>query len=353
MTRALVLYSGSMASAAAVRLAQLSGKLELRLLHLQSPFFRGSEEVKDKASCMFPDLCLKCQTLKRDYLRMPSLSELLPFPCGVCRYVLLSKAARTARRMRADVVITGDIVGNGGLGDEELTELDRSVGLEGRVLRPLSARLLPPTLAEDAGWVGSEGLLDLSADGGERDGMDRLASLASDLGVGDETRGSGTHCSLRDRVFAERVEGLLGSGPLTVNNLQLLEFEYYYHIPPDLQVVVACGRAEQSHLQGLFLPSDVRMYLLVPRSPLALLRADWSGRRGESLAKALAVGARLALEAAGLSPHSQTVCFRLECEDETHRLSLARPAERTGRAEGGLQSAAAGVSLPRLSSASF
>ncbi|MFO8033570.1 MAG: hypothetical protein R6U88_00165, partial [Candidatus Bipolaricaulota bacterium] len=91
--RALVLYSGSIASAAATRMVELSDMLELRLLHLQSPFFRGSDEVRAKAACMFPDLRLKCQTLKRDYLRMTPTMEEFPFPCGVCRHVLLSKAA--------------------------------------------------------------------------------------------------------------------------------------------------------------------------------------------------------------------------------------------------------------------
>ncbi|MFO8033928.1 MAG: hypothetical protein R6U88_02035, partial [Candidatus Bipolaricaulota bacterium] len=235
-------------------------------------------------------------------------------------------------------------------GPQELQGLDRSVGLEGRVLRPLSARLLPPSLAEDAGWVDSEALLGLESN---ESSEEKLASLARELDVEGEPWGEGARCSLRDRAFAERVESLLHDGPLTVNNLQLLEFEHYHHIPPDLQVVVARSRSEQSHLQTLFLPSDVRMYLLVPQSPLALLRADWSGRCPESVAEGLAAGAQLTLEAAGLSPRSQTVCFRLEREDETHRLSLARRGERGGGAERDLQSAAVGISLPPLSHASF
>lgn len=351
MTRALVLYSGSVASAVATRLVQLSEMLDLRLLHLQSPFFRGSEDIRDGAARMFPNLCVKCQTLKKDYLRMAPTNAGLPFPCGACRHVLLAKAARTARRLRADVVISGEVVGRGGMGPDELHKLDRSVGLEGRVLRPLSARLLPPTLAEDAGWVSSEALLDVECgeDGARSETI--LSDHARELGLDGEWSDGG-RCSLRNEAFAERVEELLRDGPLTVNNLQLLEFEHYYHIPPDLQVAVATRRTEQSHLQTLFLPKDVRMYILVPRSPLTLLRADWAERGAESLAEALTAGARLTLEAAGLSPYSQTVCFRLECEDETHRLSLGRHEARDGP-EHGLQTTAVGVSLPPLSLASF
>jgi len=348
MKRALVLYSGSVASAAVARLAQLSGEYEVCLLYLQSPFFHGSEEIKDAAARMFPDLRLKCHTLKRDYLRMAPRDEQLPFPCGACRHVLLAKAARTARRLRAEVVITGEILGRGGMGLEELQRLERSVGLEGRVLRPLSARLLPRTQAESAGDITGEALFDLVDD--ERS-QGRLASLADELDIGGQARSDKSRCSLRRGAFAARVESLLKEGPLTVNNLQLLEFERYHHVRPDLQVVVACSREEQRNLQTLFLPRDVRMYLLVPRSPLALLRADWSGRCAESVAQGLAAGAQLTLAAAGLDPGAQTVCFRLECEEETHRLSVAPYGDECQMRH--LQHAAVEVSLPLLSRVSF
>ncbi len=349
MKRALVLYSGSMGSAAATRLAQLSGEYELCLLYLQSPFFHGAEEVKETAARLFPDLRLKSHTLKRDYLRMAPREEQLPFPCGACRHVLLAKAARTARRLRAEVVITGDVVGRGRMGLEQLRHLDRSVGLEGRVLRPLSARLLPTTRAEAAGDIGGEWLFDLEDD--ERYEA-RLATLARELNVEGQPESDGGRCSLRRGQFAARVESLLQDGPLTVNNLQLLEFDRYHHIQPDLQVVVACSGEEQRHLQTLFLPRDVRMYLPVPRSPLALLRADWSEQRcAESVAERLAAGAQLTLEAAGMEPGAQTVCFRLECDEETHRLSVAPRGD--GCRGRDLQRAAVGVSLSLLSRVSF
>lgn len=347
MTRGLILYSGSRASVLATRLMQRGSSLDLHLLHLQSPFFRGSERVKETVQRFFPTLPFKCHTLKRDFLRMPPSLMGLPFPCGPCRRVLLSKAARAARRLRADVIISADVVGRGGLGPEELARLDRSVGLGGRVVRPLSGRLLDPSLAEEGGWLDPNSLLSLE---GETDcGLDdALRELSLDT-----LPKRGDRCALRDEGFAQRVEGLLHEGPLTVNNLQLLEFEHYRHIPPDLHMVVACDRSEQGQLQTLFLPHDVRMYLLTPRSPLTLLRADWSGRCAESAAEALAVAAELTLEVAGLSPRSQTVCFRLECEDETHRLSLVRRVGRGHEEESGLRSAAVGVSLPPLMPASF
>ncbi len=345
--RGLVLYSGSSASVLAARLMQLGSSLDLHLLHLQSPFFQGSEFVKDTVRRLFPTLPFKCHTLKRDFLRMTPTLLGLPFPCGPCRRVLLSKAARAARRLRADVVISADVVGRGGLGPEELCRLDRSVGLEGRVVRPLSARLLPPSLAEERGWIDPSMLL--SIDGDTPHGVD---NALRQLNL-DALPGSGKRCALQDQAFAQRVEDLLQEGPLTVNNLQLLEFEHYRHFPPDLQVVVACDRPEQGQLQTLFLPHDVRMYLLTPRSPLTLLRADWNGRCTESVAEALGVAAELTLEVAGLSPRSQTVCFRLECEDETHRLSLVRRVGRGHEEESGLRSVAVGVSLPPLMPASF
>jgi len=346
MSCALVLFSGSTASAVAVRLLQRISSLELHLLHVRSPFFGRGDEVRALAERLFPDLPLRCQTLKRDYLNLNCAAGGLPFPCGVCRLVLLKKAARAARRIGAEVIGTGELLDAGGLGPAEMETLDRAAGLAGRVVRPLAGRALAPTLAEKKGWLDPSGLwaLDVAHE-------DLLRSRAAHLGIGG-TVPAAERCAMSDPHYAHRLELMARAGPLTVNALQLLRFSNFQHYPPDLKVVVACGRNEQADLQSLFLPFDVRMYLPAPRSPLALIRADWRGWSHDELRRALLLGSVATVRAAGMDGSPCTVLFRFEFENETRRLAL--PAFRQGAYEEGadLHPASMGVSLPPLMSLS-
>ncbi|RLE31485.1 hypothetical protein DRJ54_00165 [Candidatus Acetothermia bacterium] len=315
MAKALVLYSGSLASKAALRLAQGVPGLELRVIYFRSPFFSDPEDLGDH---MYPPGGgLATKTLKREYLRIAMGGGGLPFPCGACRWVLLSRAARLLRRARLDYVITGEIVGKGGLGVGELARLDQEVGLAGRVIRPLSGGLLPRTRAEELGHWPAAALFDLTVEEPER-----LAALARRLGLPPGVEAQ-ERCSLADPIYLARLKQVLEEGLPTVNTLRLLSFKHFFYFPPDLKVVVALAPEEQAELQTLFLPQDVRLYFPIPRSPLVLARADWS-KRGESEREAAVLSAaQLALALAGFPVGEPCeLCFRFEWEEETRRLAV-------------------------------
>jgi hypothetical protein len=320
MPKALFLYSGSLASRMALRLAQEVPGLELRLVYFRSPFFR--EEGRDGA-CLSPhsQLPLRTKSLKRDYLRISRDGERLPFPCGVCRRVLLSRAARLLRRMKVDFIITGEVVGKGGVGDEELAFLDTTLKLTGRVIRPLSARLLPPTWPELKGLWPGEALWDLE---GKQDGLEARAREWGISSLSGELR----RCLLADPVYRARFLAVSRNETPTVNTLRLLEFKHFFFLPPDLKVVVALEPREQTALQALFLPCDVRLYLPIPRSPLVLARTSWSHYSPEEREQALERIARLALHVAGFPPgETYEVCSRFEWEEETSSFAVSCPED--------------------------
>ncbi len=324
MPKALVLYSGSLASKVALRLAQRVPGLELRVIYFRSPFFSDPEDHGRRMCPPGEGVALSTKTLKREYLRIALGGNGLPFPCGACRWVLLSRAARLLRRARLDFVVTGEVLGKGGLGSEELARLDREVGLTGRVVRPLSGRLLPRTQAEELGHWPGEGLYDLTSEE-----PDRLEELARKLAVSPGVE-SWERCTLSNPKYLERLKRILREGLPTVNTLRLLRFKHFFYFPPDLKVVVALDPEEQAELQTLFLPQDVRIYFSIPRSPLVLARADWSGR-GETARQAAVLSvAQLALGLAGFPAGEPCeLCFRFEWEEETRRLGVTShvPAE--------------------------
>jgi len=306
------------ASTLAVRLAQQAGVTRLRLVYFRSPFFLGEEEVSRRAQRLFPDCRFQSITLKRDFLSLRQVGDGRSFPCGACRWLLLERVGRLARRLHAALVVTGEVVGCGGLGAVELASLDSAVGLAGRVLRPLSARLLPPTRAESEQTVDGAPFLDLKQ--GDRL-LDRMAAAAQALGV--DHRANGRECLLSDDGFVNRFREVDASDVLTENLIQLLRFEHAYRVAPGAQVVVAVTPEEQGRLQPLFLPTDIRLYVSVAGSPLALVRANWCERTLEERLGIVASAAERMLAVARLSrEQAWAVRFRCEWEGETRQMRL-------------------------------
>lgn len=300
-----------------MQLAQRAGARDLHLLFFRSPFFRNEEGVARTARAL--GLPLRSVTMKREFLKLPSLDG-ETFPCGPCRTVLLERAGRILRRHKFDVLVTGEVAGSGGLSAEALQKLDEKLGLAGRVLRPLSAQLLPPTLAEVEGLVDRGHFLDVSA-GAPLEA--RFHKLARDLGISLDV--SARHCLLADPVYAQRCQELGKDRNLrfTANLLQLLEFPHLFRLPYGTVLVVATTPAEQVRLQDLFLPEDVRLYLALPGSPLGLLRGPWTRLSPEAREHVIHLAARKLLLLGGFEPGlACTVCFRTEEAEETARLRL-------------------------------
>lgn len=302
----------------------------MTVVYFRSPFFRGEERVEGSAQRLGIDP-IRLLTLKRDFLRLPQHQDGFPFPCGACRRVLLSRAARILRRWGLNLVVTGEVVGAGGLSRDDLLRLEVETGLVGRVLRPLSAHLLPPTLAEATGYVDRAKLLGLDA---EAVGAEGLLGIAQELALPQRERGR--VCLLANPVFAQRCLAFGEDGPLTANFIRLLEFRHVYRLGEEVAVVVATSPAEQAKLQEVFLPDDVRLYVAAAGSPLSLIRAPWHVLTPAKRAKVLSQAAQLLLALANFpEDRPWTVCFRGEDEDETQRMTVV-PHDLEPEAFGGI-----------------
>ena len=82
-------------------------------------------------------------------------------PCIDCRILVLRQAAERMHRVGADFVFTGEVLGERPMSQrrQAMDVVERESGLKGRLLRPLSAQLLPPTIPEEEGLVDRSRLL--------------------------------------------------------------------------------------------------------------------------------------------------------------------------------------------------
>ena len=323
MAKAVALFSGSLASIVATKLIMLEpGVQEVKLLHFRSPFFRDYDRSKELGKAFFNG-SFRSQSVKKDFTELTNIHYAGSYDirscCTGCRRLMIRKALRYMRKVGADFIVTGEILGVRGLEVEDVLRLTRDAGAEDRVLRPLSAKLLPPTLAEREGWVERRRLKDLTA--GDRN---QLLRLAKRMGIESEGFSAERRCKLMLPYFGQRLEDLLQEDHLTLNGLELLEFPLYYKKPPDVKIVLGRDEEEKRRLQTFFLPDDLRLYVPINDGPIALVRANWRKKSEREVLQIIELAAKITAMHADLgSRHRVQANYRFENSQETYRINIA------------------------------
>jgi hypothetical protein len=324
MVSAVSLFSGSLASLVATKLVMAErGIDEVKLLHFRSPFFCDYEQSRDLAASHLEDPDFRSQSIKKDFKSVAQLTANgtynLPTGCFNCRALMLRKALRYMHKLGADFLVTGEIVGERDLHEAEILRLTEEAEATELVLRPLSAKLLSPTIAEVMGWVKRSHMKALRS----TDGV-KLRRLAKEMGICTEGFPAFKRCKLTWPHFGERLEDLLKEDTLTPNSLELLEFPIYYKQPPDVKIVIARDDEEKRRLQNVFLPEDLRLYMPVPKGSMALVRANWREKSPLEIESTIELAARIAVTHSR-QPVSGRVPthWRFEKGQETNRIHVS------------------------------
>jgi tRNA U34 2-thiouridine synthase MnmA/TrmU len=167
--------------------------------------------------------------------------------CIDCRIDMFKKAKIFADEIGADYFVTGEVVGQRPFSQRRaaMRLIEKEAGLEGKILRPLSAKLLEETDVEKEGVVDREALLDIQG----RTRKPQMA-LAEELGVYDYPCPSGG-CLLTDTQFSKKLRDYLDhEGTPNVPDMFLLRLGRHFRINGSKVIV---GRDEQENrvLTGL------------------------------------------------------------------------------------------------------
>jgi len=111
--------------------------------------------------------------------------------------------------------------------------------LEGLVVRPLSAKLLPPSTPEKMGWVSRERMLDIAG----RSRKPQIA-LAKDLGIKDYPCAAGG-CLLTEPEYARKIKDLIEHDKLDMVNINLLRIGRHFRLYAGAKLIV--GRNENEN----------------------------------------------------------------------------------------------------------
>lgn len=267
--KALGLISGGLDSTLAARILTEQG-IEVEGVHFSTGFCKvdhrralGRPEdlerparVRNEALRAGADLAVPVDVVDvaEEYLREVVLRPRHGYgsamnPCIDCRIFMLRKAGELARERGAEIVFTGEVVGQRPMSQHHaaLALIEEESGLRGSLLRPLSAAHLPPTEAEKAGRIDRSRL-------GAAHGRARRVQLelARRFGIEEFPTPSGGCCFLADRNFAARLRDLLAHRePRSIarEDLVLLKVGRHFRLAHDLKAIFGRDEVESRLLR--------------------------------------------------------------------------------------------------------
>jgi len=237
-------------------------------------------------------------------------------PCVDCRIMMLGRSREFLDRHGAGFLITGEVLNQRPMSQTfyRFREMDRELGLEGLVVRPLSAQLLPPTLPETEGLIDRSRLLDIS-------GRSRVRqyALAKQYGIEKIPQPSGG-CLLTDPGYSDRLRDLWKNDPDGgARDINLLRVGRHFRVSKTCKIIVGRNENENKMLEVFAGPEDVLVRVRDFVGPVTVIR----GAHDES---AVEKAAQLTARYADVPKDEALVAVCAETKDGEVRLLNVTPA---------------------------
>ena len=201
-------------------------------------------------------------------------------PCVDCRIYMFHIAKRYMEEVGAGFVVTGEVLGQRPMSQmrRPLDLIEAESGLEGLLLRPLSAQLLEPTLPEELGVVDRARLLRIAG----RSRHEQFAAARA-AGITEHSTPAGG-CLLTDAPFANKARDLFAhEAQPTTKDMELLAVGRHFRVGPSTKIVLGRNAMENLLLEG---HADHGYTCIRPTfpAPSALVAGAWSDEaRGTAL----------------------------------------------------------------------
>ncbi|MGI6278353.1 MAG: tRNA 4-thiouridine(8) synthase ThiI [Patescibacteria group bacterium] len=279
---ALVLLSGGLDSLLAAKIIQDQG-IDLIGVTFKSYFFDTSLPAQKQAREL--DISLRTLDISQEQLDKVLSPEhgygVGLNPCLDCHLLMLKKAAALMANNRARFLVTGDVLGQRPLSQNKqaLTIIDQEAGLEGLVVRPLSAKLLPATIPEKKGWLDRGKLFSLKG----RSRKEQLR-LVQNWGLKNYTTPAGG-CLLTDKNFSKRLSKIIAVFPKSLSDsLGLASLGRHFWSDKTL-IVIGRNHEENEEIKKTTQKGDCLIELKDIPGPTTLVRGEISDKVVEKAKK--------------------------------------------------------------------
>jgi tRNA U34 2-thiouridine synthase MnmA/TrmU len=213
MKKALVLFSGGLDSRVTAKFIEELG-FEIHLCFVKLPFGSGCgcfDGVEDFAKENKFDLHIIDSTkgeLFKEYMELiknPKYGVGTAMnPCKDCKIFIFIQGKKLAEKINADIVVTGEVLGQRPMSQMKTALIfdEEMAGMGGKILRPLSAKLLPKTIYEKERIIDGNKLLGIH---GRR--REEQIKLAEKYKINYPTPAGG--CLLCEKLYENKLKALL------------------------------------------------------------------------------------------------------------------------------------------------
>lgn len=208
-------------------------------------------------------------------------------PCLDCKVFMVKKAHEWIKENDFDFIITGEVLGQRPMSQRKDTMplIAKHSGADDRVLRPLCAKNLKPTLPELEGWVDREKLYAFS--GRSRKPQMRLAEQYN---LKEYAQPAGGCCFLTNKSYSNKLKDLWqgrSSREYDLDDILLLKVGRHIRPNENFKIIIGREEGENKYLEG-YRYMFTSMHATSHNGPLALIDGNPTEQDMNLAAKILA-----------------------------------------------------------------
>lgn len=169
-------------------------------------------------------------------------------PCVDCRIYMFRMAQKLMTEIHASFIVSGEVLAQRPMSQKkkDFQKIEAGCGLEGLILRPLSAKLLAITKPEEAGIVDRSKLYGI-----EGRSRLKLLEIAAKYGIKNIPSPS-AGCSLTSPAFAKKVRDVFKYHPDSKRwEFEILKMGRHFRLDQETKIVIARNHAQNVYLEHL------------------------------------------------------------------------------------------------------
>ncbi len=249
--KALGLCSGGLDSILSALMLMDQG-IDVTWISFETPFFDAKAAKKASKQTGIPLIVKDITDAYMEMMKAPRAGFGKNMnPCMDCHTLMFAKAGAMMEQIGADFLFSGEVVGQRPKSQTKnaLRYVEKNSGYDGLILRPLSAGILPETIAEQKGLVDRSRLASIS-------GRSRKpqTTMAEKYGITEYPSPAGG-CLLTDKGYSQRLRDLLYvQKTQSKTQIHLLKYGRHFRLDSRSKLVVGRNKAENKRIMDLYDP---------------------------------------------------------------------------------------------------
>ncbi len=271
MSKALGLLSGGLDSSLAALCLKRQG-IEVTGIAFVTPFFSSSKAEQAARLMEIPLIIEDISDVHLDMVKSPRYGYGKNMnPCIDCHAMMFRLAGEIMVERGFDFLFSGEVLGQRPMSQNAnaLRSVANYSGHPDRILRPLSAKILPVTPMEEEGLVDREQLLDIQ--GRSRKSQE---ALAKEWQLTDFPS-SGGGCLLTEIHFSDRLRDLFKHQPeCTVNDVELLKIGRQFRLSERVKLTLGRHQSDNEAIRAAANETHVLLRTPGVAGPLGLVSGE-------------------------------------------------------------------------------